>query len=287
MDTLEPTQAPERTEQQQQQPEVDAATGKYIYSYQPVDTDNNPIGRPYRFLYTDHMDLVKQLTEAKANGDRFIHEVKTGKRKLERELAQEQPDFKAAPYKDEFDQQVREDWRKNAEAEFGVPLDSVKERLKKARDLEQYLLCQSWAINKEADGYYICPENGKTIAKYMADNNLAYTQANLDSAFEDLQDTLVSKPKEATVITTPADSSGNGSSQTGTPPAKQPQTASGFEPGQFQGARPGTQEQKPLSAERFRQINKMSRDEFNRLKRTNQREYDAFVAMKTPKVNQA
>ena len=69
------------------QPEVDEATGKFIYMYQPRDSEGQFIGKPYKYLYTDNADLIRQITEGKEQGDRFIHEVKTGKRKLQGEAA--------------------------------------------------------------------------------------------------------------------------------------------------------------------------------------------------------
>lgn len=271
---------------QPQEPEKDQATGKYVYSYQPKDAEGQPIGRPYRFLYADQGDLVQQLTAAKENGDRFIHEVKSGKRQLQGEQAKPAPEYKpAAESADEADRKRREEFRRTAEQEFGAPLDDVRDRLKRGRDLEEYTTCNSWVIGKESQGYYICPENTKAIAEYMAANKLAYTYQNLDLVHDELKQEgrIIERPAPQTDFA-PAPA---GDSQDGTQPPKQaapPKASTGIVPGQFAGTRREASEAKPpLTAERYRQINRMSRDDFNRLKRTNAKEYDAFIQMRMPK----
>lgn len=256
------------------EPEVDQATGKFIYMYQPRDSEGQFIGKPYRYLYTDNQDLVRQITEGKEAGDRFIHEVKTGKRKLVGDPAVPLPEFKPAPESaEETDRKRRAEFRKTSEEEFGAPPEMVRETLKKAVSQDIRTTAYHWALNKQADGYYPCKANGDKIAEWIIEKKLALTPANYDLAFEELRDSLVQEPKEAP----PADS-------TQPPPtqAARPQST-GIIPGQFAGTRqPNSTEKRPLTRERFRQIDKMSRDQFNQLKRTNRADYDAFVLMKTP-----
>ena len=255
------------------QPEVDEATGKFVYMYQPRDSEGQFIGKPYRFLYTDHQDLVKQLTDAKENGDRFIHEVKTGKRKLAGEPEVQRPTSQPEPAKAE-EQKPRDDWRRAAEQELGAPLESVRETLKKATKLEEGFAAYNWALNKQAEGYYPCAENSKKITDWLKEKKYAFTPANYDLAFEELRDSLAKEPQAAP----PADST----QQQPTRAEVKPQST-GIIPGQFAGTRqPNRTEKQPLTADRFRQINRMSRDQFNQLKRTNRAEYDAFVLMKMP-----
>lgn len=145
------------------EPEKDEATGKFVYNYQPRDSDGQFIGKPYRFLYTDHQDLVQQLTEAKEHGDRYIHEVKSGKRQVHGEAAQPQPDFKPIAAATEEDKTRREQARRDLEAELGAPIDAVRDRLKRAGELDEYLLAQQWASENEANGFFICPANGRMM----------------------------------------------------------------------------------------------------------------------------
>jgi hypothetical protein len=259
----------------QDTPEVDKETGKFIYMYQPRDSEGQFLGKPYKYLYTDHQDLIRQITEGKEMGDRFIHEVKTGKRKLVGEPAVAQPEFKPAPEStDDADKKRREEFRKTAEEEFGAPLDEVRTRIKRAGELDEYLLAQNWALANEANGYYICPQNGKEMMKYLADNKLRLSAANLDLAFQELKDKLVQRPTE----TSTADST----QQQPTRAEVKPQST-GIIPGQFGGTRPGArQEKQPLTTDRFRQINRMSRDEWKKLERTNPSEAKSFLAMKYP-----
>jgi vacuolar-type H+-ATPase subunit H len=267
---------PQITEEVKNQPEVDQETGKFIHTYQPRDAEGQFIGKPYRFLYTDHMDLVRQIEQAKESADRTIHEIKTGKRKLVGEAAVKNPDYVPAPDVPE-DKKARDDWRRVAEQELGAPLDDVRDRLKRQRQMEEGFAAYNWALNKQADGYYPCPENGKKIAAWLKEKDYALTPANYDLAFEELRDSLVKAPKEPEA---PADSTQQPAAQP--TQAARPQST-GIIPGQFAGTRqPNRTEQQPLTRERFRQIDKMSRDEWNRLRRTNVKEADAFLQMKSP-----
>ena len=267
---------PQEPEVKPNEPEKDPETGKFIYTYQPRDAEGQFIGKPYRFLYTDHQDLIRQLTDAKANGDRYIHEVKTGKRKLQGEPAQPVPEFKPAPEDaDEAERKRREEFRVTAEKEFGAPVETVRETFKKATVLSDKMTAYLWAMNKQAEGYYPCQENAKTISDWLAEKNLAYSPANYDLAFEELKDKLVQAPREQA----PADSTQQQPPPTRTEEVKPRST--GVIPGQFAGTRqPNRTERQPLSAERFRQIDKMGRDAWLKLRRTNPAEAEAFQAMK-------
>lgn len=261
------------------EPEVDAESGKFVYHYQPRNKEGEFIGKPYRFLYTDQMDLVRQLTEAKEHGDRFIYEVKSGKRQLKGDPATPAPSYQPAPEsEEEAEKRRREEFRKTAEQEFGAPLDDVRANLKKARALDEYFIANTWAQQNEANGYYICPDNAKTMMKYLADNNLALTTKNLDLALEELKDTLVQKPQEQAKS---ADSTQQQPEATnGTPPVAKPRST-GIMPGQFGGSRTlSPTDKQPLTKERFRQIERMGRDEWKKLQRTNAKEADAFLTMK-------
>jgi len=255
------------------EPQKDEATGKFIHIYQPRDAEGQFIGKPYRFLYTDHMDLVRQIEQAKEHADRFIYEVKTGKRQVKGEPAEPKPEYKPVQAADEDSAKRREQARKDLEAELGAPLDSVRETLKRANDFDEYLIANTWALANEANGYYICPQNGRAMDKYLKDNKLRVSAANLTLAFEELKDTLVQKPQEQQ---TTADST----QQQPTRAEVKPQST-GIIPGQFQGTRPqNATERKPLTAERFREINRMSRDQWKKLERANPKEAEAFLAMR-------
>jgi hypothetical protein len=259
------------------QPEIDQETGKFVYMYQPRDSEGQFIGKPYRYLYTDHQDLVRQITEGKEAGDRYIHEIKTGKRAVVGDPAAPRSNYQpAAESAEETERKERETFRKIAEKEFGAPLEEVRTDIREAREMREYTLANSWALENEANGYYTCPQNGRSMAKYLTENKLAVTRKNLDLAFDALKDTLVQKPQEPPAA--PADST----QQQPTRAEVKPQST-GFIPGQFQGTRPGTQaERQPLTRERFRQIDKMNRDEWVRFQRTNAKEAQAFLSMKFP-----
>ena len=250
---------------------------KFVYMYQPRDAEGQFIGKPYKYFYTDNQDLVKQITEGKEMGDRFIHEVKMGKRKVVGDPEVPKAEYVPVAPTTEEDTKRREQARKDLEAELGAPLDDVRSNLKKARDLEEYLICNTWAQQNETNGYYICRENAVKINKYLTDNKLRISADNLDLAFETLKDALVSKPQET--IEVPADSTQQ------PPPTRaevKPQST-GMIPGQFAGTRQPTRtEKQPLTAERFRQIQKMSRDQWQRLRRENPKDAEAYLLMKLP-----
>lgn len=261
------------------QPEVDQATGKFVFVYQPRDADGQFIGKPYRFLYTDMQDLNQQIIEAKEHADRVVHEIKIGKRQIVGEAAVKVPDFKPAPEStDEAEKKRREQTRKDIEAEFGAPIEDVRNRVKRAGELDEYLAAQNWAMNKEAEGYYPCRENAKKIAAWIKEKGYANTPANYDLAFEELKDTLVPKPQEQAP---PADSTQQQTTSTRT--EARPQSTSVM-PGQFSGTRPPNRTEKPpLTKERYRQISKMSFTQFQQLKRANPDEYWTYVKMKEAK----
>lgn len=263
------------TQVTQPQAEVDQESGKFVYSYQPMDADNQPIGKPYRFLYTDHQDLVQQLTEAKANGDRFIHEVKTGKRRLQGEPAPP-PAYQPAPEsQDEAEKKARELFRLGAEKELGESPERIRKDMQIAKEVREFISATTWAAQNEANGYYVCPQNGKLMATYLKENNLAYTDENLTSAFEELKGKLITKPSEQAP---PADSTQQPPAPTREPAKPQ---STGIIPGQFQGTRPGMQpKQLPLTVDRYRQINRMGLEDFRRLQRTNPKEYELYLQMK-------
>lgn len=255
------------------QPEVDQETGKFIFVYQPRDAEGQFLGKPYRFLYTDMPDLNRQIIEAKEHADRVVYEIKTGKRKIVGEAAVKNPDWTPAPEPSEDEEKKRrEDFRKTAEAELGAPLDSVRQNLKKAQMLDEYLIAQNWALNNP--GYYTCRENAEKMEKYRKEKNLALTASNLDLIFEELKDTLVAAP-------TPQQEPPADSTQQQAPPTQAKPQSTGIIPGQFSGTRqPNRTEKQPLTRERFRQISKMSLSEYKKLERANPAEVLSYNEMK-------
>ena len=268
---------PVEPEVKENQPEVDPETGKFIYTYQPRDSEGQFIGKPYRFFYTDHQDLVRQITEAKENADRFIHEVKSGKRKLQGEPATPVPTYQPAPESTEEDERKRrEEFRKTVEQEFGAPVDQVRSDMERARKLEEFLICNTWAMNNP--DYYACAKNAFAIDKWLKDQKppLKVNAENLNLAFEELRDSLVQAPKEP-IPEAPADST---QQQPPTRTEVRPQST-GIIPGQFAGTRqPNRTDKSPMSVDRFRQIDRMSYPVFQMLKRDNPTEYWNFVRMK-------
>lgn len=265
-------------EQKTNQPErgVDPKDGieKFVYRYQPRDSEGQFLGKEYKYFYTDQQDLVRQITEGKEQGDRFIHEVKSGKRKLAGEPEVQRPTFQPEAPKPE-EQKPRDDWRRTAEQELGAPLESVRETLKRATRLEEGFAAYNWALNKQAEGYYPCNENSQKIAAWLKEKKYAFTPANYDLAFEELRDSLVQAPKEQ------APSADSTQQQ---PPTRTEETkprSTGIMPGQFAGTRqPNGTERPPLTKERFREINKMSRDQWKKFERTNPKEAEAYLKMK-------
>lgn len=267
-----------------QVPEVDSATGKLIYTYQPVDSENKPIGRAYRLLYTDQNDLVQQLTQSQINAARWIHEVKEGKRQIKGEQAVPRADYKPKELStDETFQKTldlqnptesRKALRELIEAEIGAPIEEVRSNLQKARDLEEHYVASQWAMQNEAKGYYICPENAQAITKYLHDNNLRLSASNLDAAFEDLKGTLVPIPSELPVKTP---------EQAPVTEQKRTVASTSIVPGQFGNNRQSPRgNNDPLSSERFRTIERMSLPETRKLQRNSPAEWDAFLKMKYP-----
>jgi len=249
---------------------------KQLYEYQPKDAEGSAIGRPYKFYYTDHQDLVTQLTSAKEAGDRYIHEVKTGKRQVKGEAAIEKPSFQpAAESAEDVEKRRREEFRSTAEKEFGASLSTVRDTLRRANDFDDYLIANQWAVNHEGDGYYICQENAQAIAQYLQENKLRLSEKNLDLAFEELKDSLKTKPVPSETPATPTrDSGANGATQ-------QPRNngaTSGIKPGDRRIPAPSKTK---LTTERFRAIQKMSAPEWKQLQRHSPDEAALYLEMKS------
>lgn len=245
---------------------------KKVYEYQPTDREGKPLGRLYRLEYTDDADLIKQLSEAKQEGDRFIHEVKTGKRQVQGEAAIAKPSYQPVEATEDADKIRREALRKDVEAELGAPLDSVRDTLKRASDFDEYLIANQWAVNAESNGYYVCSENANAIAKYLRENKLRVSEKNLDLALEELRDTLVTKPAEIPVTPT-QDDGASGATQ----PARSNNGSTGIQPGNRRIPTP----QKPkLTPERFREINRMSAPQWRMLQRHSPSEATLFLEQK-------
>lgn len=289
---MEPTQGiqTEATPTQVTSPEVDSATGKMIYKYQPTDTDGTPIGREKRYLYSDHNDLVSQLTKANSNADKFIHEVKTGKRKIEGDPAVARPEFKAREMsKDEQvsttmglqnPEKSRDSIRQYLEAELGAPLDVVRGTLQNASGMAIRQLAQEWSLENEANGYYIHPENAQSMVTFLEQNKLDYTRKNFDLAFEELKDSLVQRPSDNSQVTVQTPVQQTPSAETPSQTRNTNRTVStGIIPGQS-GARPRPTNQTTLSSERFRSIDKMSLNNFKQLQRDNPKEAELFLKLK-------
>lgn len=275
------TQTPTQVDEQQNaatQPQQDPETGKYVYTFDSVDADGNT--KQYRYLYTDGLDLARQIQESKVNGDRYIHEVKSGKRALT--PAGERPNFKTVEAQAEEDKTRRAQWRKDLEDEIGAPLDGIKQRLQLADNLHQYTVMRNWAEEKQNDdGYVICQSNSALLLDFLNGNNPEKkplemaNKKNLDLAFEELKDKLILSDGKSNGTTDSTSAPKNDATQQSSRPS------TGVKPGLFEGARPTTNtSEQPLTTKRYREIDRMSLSEFKQLERTNRKEYDAFVKMK-------
>jgi len=290
--TAEEQAATAAATQQAAEPQIDPTTGKFIYTFDSVNDDGET--KQYKYLYKDHLDLANQLVDSKKNGDKYIYEVKSGKRTLTPAKHQE---FKpVAPTTDE-DKKRRDLARKDFEDELGAPIASVREQLKEARMIREYTVMNQWALNKQAEGYVFCPENGKAMAAFLEGDNPEKKPLdqgnvkNLELAFETLRDAGKlkldnSSTTESTSSSTDDGNSSRASKDNGTQPSR---SQSGVKPGTFEGGAPrsGSTDKQPLTAQRFREIDLMSRDQYLKLQRTNRKEFDAFLLMKFPKSAQA
>ena len=119
---------------------------------------------------------------------------------MQGEAATPKPSYQPVEATADADKARREQIRKDIEAELGAPLDDVRDRLRRSGEFDEYLIGNQWAINAESTkGYYICPENGVAIAKYLRENNLKLTETNLDLAYEELQDSLKTQPSQTEI----------------------------------------------------------------------------------------
>lgn len=267
---------------------VTPAVEKQTYSYQAKDKQGNPVGNPQIFYYTDQADLIQQITDANQNATCRIHELKEQVAKAEKAAPRGEYKPRELTADERFQSTVdlqdpthaQKALRQMVEAEFGAPIDEVRANLKRARDIDEKLLAQNWALNNESKGYHICHDNAVAMATYIMQNNLALTEANLDLAFEVLKETLVPRPSDTQAAQIPETQSREAiPSET----RSKPQTAStGIIPGQFGGNRRPTAKAPSLSTERYKAIDRMTRQDWLKLQKHSPQEAELFLKMKHP-----
>jgi hypothetical protein len=247
---------------------------KWVREIQPTDENGNPIGHLQRFEADTQQELIDKLATAHLNGSKLIYELKTGKAKkpdlTNAEVSKNPPssfkprDFTAdEAFQTTLEMQnpatARQAVRKIIEAEFGAPLDEVRQSVAQARNINYKFEVDSF-LSEHSHDYYPCQQNLMTMNSFLEQNNLVPTGKNLNLAFDYLKDSLVQRPVTPSTEALPPQAQAI-PENTGTisQPVQrtQPRSVStGIIPGQFSGSRPGPKPE-GLTMEI---INKMSYD---------------------------
>jgi hypothetical protein len=179
-----------------------ATPKKWIREYQPKDENGYPIGPPQRFEADTQQELIDKLAAAHENASSALYrtrqQVKLGT------LLEPDPDEPILTYeprqlsaedririsKDLSDPaKAAEAHRQLLEAEFGAPIEKVRENLRQ-NEIDKRVSAIQAAIAQfkaETPEYVECELNSGNMKKYMEKNQRRYTAKNLKIAFEDLK----------------------------------------------------------------------------------------------------
>ena len=91
------------------------------------------------------------------------------------------------------------------EAEFGAPIETVRQTLRKTAEMDSALRARAEGDKFTAahPEYIICPENGRTIIAYLEKNKMAPTARNMEIALNDLHEVLKLRDPNQAEVTVP------------------------------------------------------------------------------------
>jgi hypothetical protein len=187
----------------------DDAKNLWFVEYQPLDREGNPVGRLQRFEGATESELAGKLLAAHSNATVAYHEERKA-RKLENFVQPKKSrpiySFESRPLTADERVQIAADARKPEsvveairtviEAEFGAPLDVVRENLRDVEEKKQreFLLAEATAFQESHPDYYPCPANERDMYAYMQRKDYAFDRDGLALAFDALRNDLVQRP---------------------------------------------------------------------------------------------
>lgn len=188
----------------------DEAKGLFFVEYQPRDREGNPVGRLQRFEAPTEIELAGKVAAAHSNATVAYHEERKA-RKLENfvQPRKSRPiySFESRPLTADERTQIAADARKPEsiveafrtviEAEFGAPLEVVRENLRDVEEKKQreFLLAEATAFQESHPDYFPCPANERDMYAYMQKKDYAFDRDGLALAFDALRNDLVQRPE--------------------------------------------------------------------------------------------
>lgn len=199
--------------------------GKWIIDYQPTDEAGQPIGRRTHIEADTQQELIQKQIQVNLMAVRAMHKAKPDISQAEKVKAATTI-VKPTADEDNVRQVQLQDpgQRRNVvvadvEAAIGMPLKDLAALPAEVQRLRTREIASGWLYAHKGD-YYQCDANDSVLQQYVKANQLAFTHANLDLAFEAVMDQLIPVPAAQTI---PAETN---------TPTRQRQVPSGLIPGE-------------------------------------------------------
>lgn len=165
-------------------------------TWQATNETGQPIGRPQIIVGKTQEELIQKLAQQNVIAARALNA-----RRQKPELAVAPTEIKAPTLAEDITRQNdlldstkrRKTIRADVEAEAGISLDTIKQTEARLRAIEIRQIGNEWIAN--TSDFYQCDANNNLLVKYIRDNNMAFTKANLDIAFDLVRDQLIAKPE--------------------------------------------------------------------------------------------
>lgn len=207
-------------------PVYNEATKQWTISYQPKDENGDPVGREQTFTGASLEEVTEKLSAAHENASvQYYKERKARKFEdmIDVDPAQPLRKYEGKPLSAAeliaLQKQLNDPaglttaFRKMIEAEFGAPIETIRERLQWTEFQERDNLMDQavTAFLQDHPEYYNHNRNRDDMSTWLEKRGLPVTRKNLESAYQALKDDLIARPAiqpaNASVSATPAASS--------------------------------------------------------------------------------
>jgi hypothetical protein len=170
---------------------------KFVTDYQVTDESGNSVGRPTHLEARNLSELLVKQREAHIQATRAFQRLKA--QKLSFKTQQPQP--KAPSDKEMLDSILKSPDPAAAVAEAKKVTEITPEmRVRKAEEDAESARVTYLFLTKHIHDFNNCEANTKLLGEYFQENNLVWTQDNLELAFEFLRDTNQLAPVPARVV---------------------------------------------------------------------------------------
>lgn len=183
---------------------------KLIQDYQATDENGNPIGRPTHLEARSWPEMSIKQKEAHIQATRAFHRLKTQKITFKEQPAAAPTEFSDADLlaamkdiKSDDPTKQLEAIRKVQKAEADKAKAEYDRKLAEAEELRRQERVSLQFLARHKEDFNNCEANVKMIATYFEENQLAWTNDNLEIAFQALESELAPVEKKPVVSATP------------------------------------------------------------------------------------